>query len=99
MKTRALFLTLALALCAGLLPAADFIPRRLDQQLDVTVIDPAPTNGQVLTYSTATGKWIVATPAAPDLSGYVVVTRTVNSHALSANVSVTAADGSPAATP
>ena len=43
---------------------------RLGQLYDVTIT--SPSNGQVLTYNTATGKWINA--AGADLSGYVPYT-------------------------
>jgi hypothetical protein len=53
----------------------------------------AGTDGQVLTRSAASATGAAwSTPAAPDLSGLVVTTRTVNGHALSADVTVSKSD-------
>jgi hypothetical protein len=45
------------------------IPTTLDSLTDVNT--PAPTNGQVLTYDTATGQWIALTPTGGGGSGTV----------------------------
>lgn len=57
--------------------------------LAVDVLITSPSDGQLLTYVSSASKW---ENVSIDLSGYVPTSRTVNGHALSSNVTITAGD-------